>query len=57
MIYKLDKYTMKIKCAWCKADIGVKPCIKEQHGKISHSICESCKTEFEKEIKEYKEVK
>ena len=52
----LDEYIMKIKCAWCGLDMGVKPCNEEQHDKISHSICESCKIKFDKEIFEYKGV-
>ena len=30
-------------CSWCHAELGTKPCTKEQHGQVSHSICPQCK--------------
>ncbi len=40
------------KCAWCGCNLGIKKCKPEMDGKISHSICDTCKLELEKEIKE-----
>jgi hypothetical protein len=48
----LDEYNMKIKCAWCDEDMGVKPCNEEQQDKISHSICGKCLKQAKKELEE-----
>ena len=34
--------TIKIICAWCKAETGTKPCPPEQDGLVSHGICPEC---------------
>jgi hypothetical protein len=48
-----DTHRMKIECAWCKADMGSKPCNEGQQNEVSHGMCGSCKTKMEKEIEEY----
>ena len=45
-----SEHTMQIICAWCGKDMGNKDCNKNEHHKISHGICTSCKTKMEKEI-------
>jgi hypothetical protein len=55
ILYEESAYPhlMKIKCAWCGEDMGVKPCDKDQCDKISHSICPKClkKTMRMKEVR------
>jgi len=43
-------YLMKVKCAWCGANMGIKPCNEDQQDMISHGICESCKIKLEEEV-------
>lgn len=33
---------MNVVCAWCCADLGVKPCLPEMHGKTTHGMCPAC---------------
>lgn len=44
------RYPMEVRCAWCDTHMCWKSCHKPD--KISHGICESCKKEIIKEIKE-----
>jgi len=54
---KVTPHIMKVECAWCGLDMGNKLCNEDQQDKISHGMCNSCKTKMEKEISDYKEVR
>lgn len=45
---------MLMKCAYCGADMGRKPCSPQNSGKTSHGICGKCE---KKELKKIKEMK
>ena len=47
---KTTTYSMVIKCGWCNLDMGNKPCEKDQHNMISHSICPTCKKKVMEEV-------
>lgn len=34
--------SMQVRCAWCKADMGTKPCSPEMAGQVSHGMCAAC---------------
>ena len=38
---------MKIVCAWCS---------KDKNENASHTICEKCREQFDKELKEYEKA-
>jgi hypothetical protein len=37
---------MIVRCAWCKADMGTKPCEPYQHGQVSHGMCPACESNW-----------
>jgi hypothetical protein len=34
---------LQIVCAWCKIDMGTKPCIAAMDGQRSHGMCSKCR--------------
>ena len=46
-------FTMKVQCAWCKADMGTKACVASMDGQTSHGMCAACATKMESDVREY----
>jgi hypothetical protein len=44
---------MRMACAWTGAALGVKPCLPEQHGQVSHGISPAAKARLIEEIKTF----
>lgn len=42
--------TMQAFCSWCKCDMGVRECLPEQAGGLTHGICEHCERKMMEEI-------
>lgn len=43
-------FFLKVVCCDCKCDMGTKPCVESQHGKVSHGLCVVCADKFEKQF-------
>jgi hypothetical protein len=41
---------VRVVCAWCQREMGTKPCVPEQAGKVSHGICAGCSRNFYREL-------
>lgn len=50
------KFTIPIRCSYCRVDMGVKPCMKDPKGAHTDGICPTCykrvMDELEKKMKE-----
>ncbi|MDE2100137.1 MAG: hypothetical protein KGL39_22975 [Patescibacteria group bacterium] len=38
--------SMKRVCSWCQAFLGLATCGQDQHGQVTHTICDECQEKY-----------